>query len=68
MTTGVDQDVLAEFLAHAIGDLGATFSAGLVVLGDQLGLYLELSKRPGTVDELAARTGTATTPRPGGTR
>jgi SAM-dependent methyltransferase len=59
MTTPVDQDVLGEFLAHAIGDLGATFSAGLVVLGDRLGLYRELSKGPGTVEELAARTGTA---------
>jgi hypothetical protein len=34
----VDQAVLEEFLGRAIGDLGATISAALVVIGDRLGL------------------------------
>jgi hypothetical protein len=35
----VDQTVLQEFLGRAVGDLGATLSAALVVIGDRLGLY-----------------------------
>jgi len=35
----VDQDRLEEFLGRLVGDLGATLSAALVVLGDRLGLY-----------------------------
>jgi len=31
--------LLDEFIGRMIGDLGATVSAGLVVLGDRLGLY-----------------------------
>jgi hypothetical protein len=43
MTTAMiaqpDSAVLDEFLGRMIGDLGATVSAGLVVIGDRLGLY-----------------------------
>jgi hypothetical protein len=43
MTTALvaqpDSAVLDEFIGRMIGDLGATVSAGLVVLGDRLGLY-----------------------------
>ena len=35
----VDQTVLQEFLGRAVGDLGATLGAALVVIGDRLGLY-----------------------------
>jgi hypothetical protein len=35
----VDQTVLQEFLGRAVGYLGATLSAALVVIGDRLGLY-----------------------------
>jgi SAM-dependent methyltransferase len=60
MTMTVDQEVLGEFLGRAIGDLGAAISAGLVVLGDRLGLYRAMADgRPVTVGELADRTGTA---------
>jgi 2-polyprenyl-3-methyl-5-hydroxy-6-metoxy-1,4-benzoquinol methylase len=56
----VDQDLLGAFLGRAIGDLGATVSAALVVLGDRLGLYRAMADgTPVTAEELAARTGTA---------
>jgi hypothetical protein len=56
----VDQDLLGAFLGRAIGDLGATVSAALVVLGDRLGLYRAMADgTPVTADDLAARTGTA---------
>ena len=35
----VDQTVLQEFLGRAVGDLGATLGAALVVIGDRLGLH-----------------------------
>jgi SAM-dependent methyltransferase len=54
-----DPDLLGDFLGQAIGDLGATVSAALVVIGDRLGLYRAMADgSPVTVEELAARTGT----------
>ena len=56
----VDQTVLQEFLGRAIGDLGATLSAALVVIGDRLGLYRAMADgAPVTAGDLAGRTGTA---------
>ena len=58
--SAVDQTVLQEFLGRAIGDLGATLSAALVVIGDRLGLYRAMADgAPVTAEELASRTGTA---------
>ena len=58
--SAVDQTVLQEFLGRAIGDLGATLSAALVVIGDRLGLYRAMADgAPVTAEELAGRTGTA---------
>ena len=55
-----DQAVLQEFVGRAIGDLGATVSAALVVIGDRLGLYRGMADgAPVTAEELADRTGTA---------
>ena len=55
----VDPDRLDAFLGRVIGDLGATVSAALVVLGDRLGLYAALADgEPVTTDQLAGRTGT----------
>jgi 2-polyprenyl-3-methyl-5-hydroxy-6-metoxy-1,4-benzoquinol methylase len=55
-----DQTVLQEFLGRAIGDLGATLSAALVVIGDRLGLYRAMADgAPVTAEELAGRTATA---------
>ncbi|WP_152364527.1 class I SAM-dependent methyltransferase [Microlunatus speluncae] len=56
----VDTDRLNALLGLMIGDLGATFNAGLVVLGDRLGLYRAMADGvPVTVEELARRTGTS---------
>ncbi len=45
-----------------VGDLGATLNAGLVVLGDRLGLYRAMADgAPVTAEDLAVRTGTSLT-------
>jgi ubiquinone/menaquinone biosynthesis C-methylase UbiE len=54
----LDTDKLMEFVGRFAGDLGATVSAGNVVLGDRLGLYRALATEPATAGELARRTGT----------
>jgi SAM-dependent methyltransferase len=54
----VDKKKLDEFMGKAVGDLGAAFHAALIVIGDKLGLYKELAKRPATSEDLAKRTGT----------
>jgi SAM-dependent methyltransferase len=54
-----DEQLLDALLGRVIGDLGATMSAPLVVIGDRLGLYRALADDgPATVEELAERTGT----------
>jgi SAM-dependent methyltransferase len=56
----VDQELLGAFLGRMIGDVGATVSAALVVIGDRLGLYRAMADgRPVTAEDLAARTGTS---------
>jgi SAM-dependent methyltransferase len=53
-------DDLDTLLGRCIADLGATISAGNVLIGDRLGLYRALADHgPLTPAELAARTGTA---------
>jgi 2-polyprenyl-3-methyl-5-hydroxy-6-metoxy-1,4-benzoquinol methylase len=54
----VDEGKLMEFLGKFVGDLGATVSAGSVVLGDRLGLYRALAQGATTPGDLAARTST----------
>src|SRR3954447_12339278 len=54
----IDQDKLMDFLHRFVGDLGATLSAGNVVIGNRLGLYAALATGPATPPELAQRTGT----------
>jgi len=49
---------LDAFLGKFVGDLGAAFHAGMVVIGDELGLYKALADGPMTADALAERTGT----------
>jgi SAM-dependent methyltransferase len=53
-----DEAKLNAFLGKAVGDLGAVFSAMLVSLGDELGLYKALARESLTSAQLAARTGT----------
>jgi len=58
-TQTIDQAKLDEFMGRFVGDLGATMSAALVVIGDKLGLYRAMADGdPLTAEELATRTGT----------
>ena len=54
----VDMDKLNNFIGQFVGDLGAAVHAGMVVLGEKLGLYKALAKQPMTSAELAAKTST----------
>jgi SAM-dependent methyltransferase len=55
----LDQDKLMDFVHRFVGDLGATMTAGNVVVGHKAGLYRGLATGgPATGDELADRTGT----------
>jgi len=59
-TQAIDQDKLNAFLGQVIGELGATVNAGLIVIGDRLGLYKAMADgKPVTSQELAEKTGTA---------
>jgi SAM-dependent methyltransferase len=58
MLMAINEEKLNAFLGKAVGDLGAAFSAVLVKLGDELGLYKALAKESLTSVDLAARTGT----------
>ena len=49
---------LNEFLGKFVNDLGATFHAGMVVIGERLGLYKVLASGPMTPAELAAKSKT----------
>ncbi len=58
MTT-IAEDQIDQLLGRFVDDLGATISAGNVLIGDKLGLYRALAEAgPLTPDELAAYTGT----------
>ena len=54
----INEAKLNEFLGRAVVDIGATLHAGLVVLGEKLGLYKALAEAPLTPAELAKKTGT----------
>ena len=54
----IDQTKLDDLLGRFVADLGATFNAATIVLGDRLGLFRALAEAPATPAELAARTGT----------
>src|SRR5579875_1691663 len=54
----LDVAKLNSFVGHFVGDLGATVHAGMVVLGEKLGLYKALAEAPATSAELATRTTT----------
>ncbi len=58
-TQTIDPAKLDEFMGRFVGDLGATMSAALVVIGDKLGLYRAMGDGDLlTAEELASRTGT----------
>jgi SAM-dependent methyltransferase len=54
----VDTEKLNAFLGRFVADLGAAAHAGMVVIGERLGLYKALADGPATAAELATRTGT----------
>ena len=59
-TPVIDENKLNAFLGQLVGELGATVNAGLIVLGDRLGLYKAMAQSgPITSAELAEKTATA---------
>jgi 2-polyprenyl-3-methyl-5-hydroxy-6-metoxy-1,4-benzoquinol methylase len=55
----VDETKLNEMIGKVITDIGATFHAPLVLIGEKLGLFKQLASGKMDADELAAGTGTA---------
>ena len=55
----IDEQKLQAFMGKAVGDIGAAASAVMALIGDELGLYKALSKKPMTSQELAKATKTA---------
>lgn len=56
----IDQEKLQAFMNQAVGDMGASANAALILLGDQLGLYKAMhGAGPLTPGELAEKTGTS---------
>jgi ubiquinone/menaquinone biosynthesis C-methylase UbiE len=53
----MDHSKVMEFLGRVVADMGATGSAGAVVIGNRLGLYRALAEGPATPEQFAARTG-----------
>jgi SAM-dependent methyltransferase len=57
-TRAIDSDRLNAFISRFVGDLGAAFHAGMVVIGERTGLYKALASGPMTSSGLAGKTGT----------
>jgi len=54
----LDMNKLNAFIGQFVTDLGASVHAGMVVIGEKLGLYKALAAGPMSPAELAAKTGT----------
>ena len=54
----IDSMKMDEFLGRFVNDLGAAVHAGMVVIGERLGLYKALAAGPMSAAELAAKTHT----------
>ena len=54
----IDMNKLNAFIGQFVTDLGAAVHAGMVVIGEKLGLYKALAAGPVTSAQLAAATGT----------
>jgi SAM-dependent methyltransferase len=54
----IDMEKLNGFIGQFVGDLGAAVAAGMVVIGERLGLYKALVAGPLSSAELAAKTST----------
>lgn len=57
-TPALNMDKLNAFIGQFVTDLGAAVHAGMVVIGEKLGLYKALAQGPLSTAELAAKTGT----------
>ena len=57
-TPALNMDKLNAFIGQFVTDLGASVHAGMVVIGEKLGLYKALADGPLSPGELAAKTGT----------
>ena len=56
----INEAKLNDFMGKIVGDLGATMSGALLILGDRLGLYKAMAAAgPVTAGELAQRSGTS---------
>ena len=53
----VDEARVEEFLGRAIGDVAGAMVTAFCALGDRLGLFKTLARRPATSEELSAATG-----------
>ena len=58
MAPPLDMDKLNAFIGQFVTDLGAAVHAGMVVIGEKLGLYKTLARGPMSSAELAAATQT----------
>lgn len=58
MVPTLDMDKLHAFVGQFVTDLGAAVHAGMVVIGEKLGLYKALAGEPMTAAQLAAKTKT----------
>jgi SAM-dependent methyltransferase len=56
--SALNMDKLNAFIGQFVGDLGAAVHAGMVVIGERLGLYKALATGAMTSTELAAKTNT----------
>jgi 2-polyprenyl-3-methyl-5-hydroxy-6-metoxy-1,4-benzoquinol methylase len=57
-TTAIDEAKLEQFMGQFVGDLGATLTAPMVLIGDKLGLYKAMADgEPLTAAQLAERSG-----------
>lgn len=54
----IDMNKLNAFIGQFVTDLGASVHAGMVVIGEKLGLYKALAEGAMTPSQLAKRTGT----------
>ncbi|HXS75234.1 MAG TPA: class I SAM-dependent methyltransferase [Terracidiphilus sp.] len=54
----IDMNKLNTFIGQFVSDLGASVHAGMVVIGEKLGLYKALARGPVTAAELARMTAT----------
>lgn len=54
----LDMNKLNSFIGQFVTDLGAAVHAGMVVIGEKLGLYKALATGPATAAQLAAKTQT----------